>query len=103
MPLLSIAWAIAGNPWARLIAAVIGAYLFGFYSVEQPDIAAITRNAEAGRDAEWSRKLAAQEESARAAVDAAIEARDHSPALQPDASLAELCKRTASCRPDQGR
>lgn len=97
LPVLSGLW---GNPLARTAILVAGAFLFGFWkgfeSVPRPDIPAIVRNAEAGRDAAWQAKLAEQERQSQAELDAAIEARDH--AADPvDATVASLCQHDRDC------
>ena len=100
MPLLTIASALWGNPWSRLIAVAILAFGFGwvkgFGAVPRVDVAAVTRNAEAGRDAEWTRKLAQLERESQDALAAAIAARD---ATDPaDADVGRLCDADAACR-----
>jgi hypothetical protein len=100
MPLLTIASALWGNQWTRLAAVAILASGFGWVkgwnAYPRVDVAAITRNAEAGRDAVWSRKLAETEEKSRLEIDAAIEAASHASV---DGSLDELCRKSAStCR-----
>ena len=99
LPFLSAIW---GNQWTRLIAVAIIAggfgWLKGWNAYPRVDVAAVVRNAEAGRDAEWSRKLAATEEKARADVDAAIAERDTaSSAPVGDASVASLCQHDRDC------
>ena len=108
LPALSILSFLWSNPIARLV--IVGGLAFGagwvrgWEAYPRVDVAAITRNAEAGRDAEWSRKLAEQERIAQAAVDAAIAERDATPpAPVTDAELSELCRKpTSACR-DKGR
>lgn len=101
MPFLSILGAIWGNPWSRLVIVAVLAggfgWVKGFNAVPRVDITAVERNAIAGRDAEWSRKLADLEEQSRLAIDAAIEVRDHT-VLAPDADLLQLCAKSTACR-----
>jgi hypothetical protein len=100
LPVISALW---GNPWTRLIAVATLAAGFGFYkgfqAVPRVDVAAVTRNAEAGRDAEWTRKLAEQESQAALAIDAALLARDRADPV--DGTVELFCKSDAACR-DRG-
>jgi hypothetical protein len=94
--MLEVAIMLLKNHWGQLVMAFIGGFLYGFYSVEQPDIQAITRNAEAGRDAVWEAKYAELERQGQAAVAEAVAARD---TLEPaDADVGKLCDTDAQCR-----
>ncbi len=103
IPFISLLWS---NPIARVLVvaglAFSGGFVKGWLSYPRVDVAAITRNAEAGRDAEWSRKLAETEEQARLAVDAAIEAGAHA-GVDPSADLVELCRKSTACRANPHR
>ncbi len=101
--MLEIGLAILNNQWTRLMAAALIAYLVGFYSVEQPDIAAIERNAALGRDAEWTRLLAQKEREHEARVEASVAAGQAEPATSADrAQRMQQCAASPSCRERRG-
>lgn len=94
-----IAALMVGNQWARLIVSVIAAYMFGFYSVSQPDIPAIVKNAEEARDAEWKLKLADVQRQSEAAVAVALETARAEPAVPADRAQRLLeCRKSPTCR-----
>jgi hypothetical protein len=103
LPILSLLW---GNPWARLAAAAVLAFGFGFVkgfqSVPSVDVAAIERNAVLGRDAEWERKLAEANKRYDEDLTAAVEARNSTPPIVSDVELERLCQSSSTCR-DKGR
>ena len=106
LPFMHVLGALWGNQWTRLAAVALFAAAFGFYkgfeAVPRVDVQAVVRNAEAGRDAEWSRKLEVLERQSREAVDAAIEARDH--VSDPDnATVASLCDADRDCTDYRGQ
>jgi hypothetical protein len=102
LPLLSLVW---GNDTTRMIAIAGATFLagwwLGFRAVPVVDVAAIVRNAQDGRDGEWTRKLQQANHEHELELSEAINAADAVPALAADASLVELCKSDASCR-DKG-
>jgi hypothetical protein len=101
--MIQIGLAFLGNRWGQVIVVAMAAYFFGFYSVEQPDIAAIERNAIAGRDAEWTRLLAQKERDHEARVAAAVAAAEYEPDLPADyAERLRVCRASSTCR-DRGR
>lgn len=104
MPVLSLLW---GNQWTRLaIVAVLcfgTGWVRGFDAVPRPDIAAITKNAQDGRDAEWTRKLAQKERDHETELAAAIAERDSTPVLAADMDVERLCQSSAQCRDKSGK
>lgn len=105
MPFWPILAGLWGNPLARLFIVGGAAFAFGwvrgFQAVPVVDVAAIVRNAQDGRDAEWSRKLEQANHEHERELSEAINAADAVPALAADASLVELCKQSSTCR-DKG-
>lgn len=96
---LSVITAFLGNRWGLLIAGVIAAYLYGFYSVEQPDIQAIVRNAQDGRDAYWQSQLAQERETHDKAIQAALAAADAESDTPADmVERLRLCRESPTCR-----
>lgn len=102
MPFWPILAGLWGNPIARLFIVGGAAFAFGwvkgFGAAPRPDIAAIERNAMAGRDAHWQMKLNEANQSHDREIAEAIHAADAVPALAPDADLVRLCRSDASCR-----
>jgi hypothetical protein len=102
MPFLPILAGLWGNPLARLFIVGGAAFAFGwvqgFRAVPRVDVAAIVRNAQDGRDAEWTRKMQQANHEHERELAEAINAADAVPALAPDASLVELCRADRACR-----
>jgi hypothetical protein len=106
MPFLPLLAGLWGNPLSRLIIIGVGAFAFGFLkgfqSVERVDIAALTRNVEAARDAAWQAKLSEANQHHEQALALALEAAASVPSIADDAELNRLCDIDAACR-DKGR
>jgi hypothetical protein len=102
MPFLPILAGLWGNPLARLFIVGGAAFAFGwvkgFGAVPRPDIAAIERNAIAGRDAHWQTQIQRANHEHERELSEAINAADAVPALAADADLVKLCRTDASCR-----
>ena len=94
--------ALLGSRIGQFAMIGIGAFVAGvFYTfsvIPQPDIQAIVRNAENGRDAHWSRKLALEAEAYEHKLNAAVAEREATVAPATDADVDELCSKSASCR-----
>ncbi len=94
---------LIGSRVGQLIAAFLVGFFACFYSIPQVDVGAVTRNAEAGRDAYWQRKQMEANESHEHTLAAAIAERDSTPDVPvSDAELNELCRRSATCRDKAG-
>jgi hypothetical protein len=101
--MIEIGLAVLKNRWGMLAVGMFAAYLYGLYSIEMPDIAAIERNAALGRDAEWTRLLAQKERDHEARVAAAVAAAEYEPDLPADyAERLRVCRASSTCR-DRGR
>src|SRR5687768_5964534 len=104
--MMAAASLLLGNEWARLAIAVTFAIGFGFIkgfnAVPRVDVAAIERNAIAGRDAEWERKLAEANQHHDQLIAAALEAAQGI-SVAADADLVSLCNKSADCRDKGGQ
>lgn len=102
MPFLPLLAGLWGNPLSRLIIIGVAAFGFGFLkgfqAVPRVDVAAIERNAIAGRDAEWERKLAEANEHHEQRIAEALEAAQN---VTLDDDIGKLCDTSATCR-DKG-
>ena len=107
MPFWPILAGLWGNPLARLFIVGGAAFAFGwvqgFRAVPRVDVAAIVRNAQDGRDAEWSRKLEQANHDHERELSEAIHAADVVPALAADADLVRLCRSDKACRDKGGK
>ena len=96
---MNLALAFLGNRWGQLIAVALAAYLYGFFSVPRVDIAAVERNAIAGRDAHWQSKLRQESEAHEKALQAALAAAEAEPDTPSDmAARMRLCASSPTCR-----
>jgi hypothetical protein len=104
--MIGIASLFLGNEWARL--GMVAVFCFGFGWVKawnafpRVDVAAIERNAIAGRDGEWERKLAEANQHHDQLIAAALEAAQGI-SVAADADLVSLCNKSADCRDKGGQ
>ena len=100
-------WQLVFNPtaWVAVGAAAVLSFgtgwIQGFRAVPRVDVAAVERNAIAGRDAYWQTRLAASQRAASARIAEwqrlAEEAEAKEPTPETNEELAKLCARDPLC------